>query len=338
MIPSDVAAAWGWTTDALTPVAGGLINATYVVRDSGRPVAALQRLHAIFGAEVNLDIEVVTAHLASQGVETPRLLRTQDGRAWVEHGPHVWRATTWVDGEAVAAVPDVTWAAAGGALVGQFHRAIANLDYTYRFERAGVHDTIAHMTRLAGHISQPAANAEYVALGREILDAVRELPNLPEQPRRHVHGDLKISNLIFRRHPTRGAALVDLDTVGWGTLAFELGDAMRSWCNRSGEDAGRIRFEVELFAAAVESFRSVADPVVTRDERLAIPAGLETICLELAARFANDLFDDKYFGWDPKRFASRRDHNLVRARGQLELARQVRACRTELLDLVLVRT
>ena len=45
---------------------GGLINATYVVRDGGAPIAVVQRLHPIFGAQVNLDIEAVTAHLAAK--------------------------------------------------------------------------------------------------------------------------------------------------------------------------------------------------------------------------------------------------------------------------------
>lgn len=337
MIPTEVAAAWGFATSELSPVVGGLINATYLVRDSGRPIAVVQRLHSIFAPEVNLDIEAVTSHLALQGLETPRLLRTTDGRAWIERDGKVWRATTWVEGEAVASVPDASWAAAAGALVGRFHRALIDFDYSYRFERAGVHDTARHMAQLEGHVATPGAAPPYVALGREILEAVRELPPLPDLPRRHVHGDLKISNVIFRRDPIRAAALVDLDTLGRGTLAFELGDAMRSWCNRCGEDAGRIHFDLAIFAAAIENFRSVADPVVSRQERLAIPAGLETICLELAARFANDLFDDSYFGWDSNRFASRRDHNFVRATGQLELARQVRACRNELLDLVLAQ-
>lgn len=335
MIPPEVAAAWGFSASALAPVAGGLINTTYVARDGQVPVAALQRMHAIFGPEVNLDLDVVTTHIAGQGLETPRLLRTLDGRAWVEHGGHVWRATTWVDGESVAAIPDPSWAAASGALVGQFHRAVRDLDYSYRFERAGVHDTAKHMARLADHVAAQKLPSEYVALGREILDAAQTLPNLAQQPLRHVHGDLKISNIVFRREPTRAVALVDLDTLGRGTLAYELGDAMRSWCNRSGEDAGRVRFELAIFAAAIESFRAVADPLVSHDERRAIPAGLETICFELAARFAVDVFDDCYFGWDPTRFASRREHNVVRARGQLALARQVQACRSDLLDIVL---
>jgi len=102
-VAPEVAAAWGWRLDQIEPVVGGLINATHVVRDGGAPVAALQRLHPVFGAEVNYDLEAVTAHLAARGLETPRLIRTRDGRAWVDDGGHVWRALTWIAGETVPA-------------------------------------------------------------------------------------------------------------------------------------------------------------------------------------------------------------------------------------------
>ena len=62
--------------------------------------------------------------------------------------------------------------------------------------------------------------------------------------------------------------------------------------------------------------------------------GAETVSLELAARFAVDVFRDEYFGWDASRFASRRAHNLVRARGQLALSRAVRAARADALAVV----
>ncbi len=338
MIPLEVASAWGWPVNAIAPFGGGLINTTFVVREAGVPIAALQRLHAIFGPEVNLDLEFVTSHLASQDIETPRLVRTKSGNAWIEHEGKVWRATTWVAGESVAAIPDPSWAAASGALVGTFHRAMAGLDYAYRFARAGVHDTARHLARLNEHVAAQPTTSEAAALGREILEAARALPDLSQQPLRHVHGDLKISNVVFRREPTRAVALVDLDTLGRGTLAYELGDAMRSWCNRSGEDAGSVRFELAIFAAALEGFLAEAAPLVTPGERRAIPLGLETICVELAARFAVDVFEDCYFGWNANRFASRREHNAVRARGQLALARQVRACRSDLLDIALAGT
>jgi Ser/Thr protein kinase RdoA (MazF antagonist) len=340
--PFFPAAAWGWREGALAPHAGGLINQTFVVRDEhGSPIAALQQLHRIFGAEVNLDIEAVTAHLAASGMVTPRILRTLDGRAWVEHEGRVWRALSWIAGESVDKVPSAEWAEAGGRLVGRFHRAVADFTHEYNFTRVGVHDTAKHLARLA-HFEVLACGAgdpdrDAIDLAREILAAARDLPALPELPKRHVHGDLKISNLIFRRTPApTGLCLVDLDTVARGTLAFELGDAMRSWCNPHGEDTTAVTFDLPIFLAAVRGFRSEADPVVSQAEREAIGTGLQIVCIELAARFAVDVFDDSYFGWDPARFSSRREHNLVRARGQLALGRSVGNARAEVRDALLV--
>jgi Ser/Thr protein kinase RdoA (MazF antagonist) len=334
VVPEDVAAAWGWSDPSveIAPLAGGLINATYGVRQGGAPIAVMQRLHPIFGAAVNLDIDAVTSHLAARGLVTPRLIRTRDGRAWHEQGG-VWRALTWVDGETVHAVPGPAWAEAGGALVGAFHRAVVDLSHDYAFARVGVHDTAAHLARLADCVAA-GGDPVAVAIGREILDAARALPALPAVPRRHCHGDLKISNVLFATAPLRGVCLVDLDTVGLSTMAFELGDAMRSWCNPHGEDSGRVAFDLAIFAAAIRGFRDVADPLITTDEKRAIVIGLETVCLELAARFAIDMFRDEYWGWDPARFPSRHAHNLVRAQGQLDLGRAVRAARAEALDLV----
>ncbi|TMQ11637.1 MAG: aminoglycoside phosphotransferase family protein [Deltaproteobacteria bacterium] len=333
MIPDDVVRAWGWGAAEIAELPGGLINATYAVRQAGAPIAVLQRIHPVFAGEVNLDIDAVTTHLAARGLTTPRLLRTSDGRAWHEHAGRVWRALSWVDGTTIYAVPDPAWAEAGGALVGAFHRAVADLAHDYAFARDGVHDTRAHLARLTDHVAA-GGPVEAVAVAREILDAVRGLPEMPDAPRRHCHGDLKISNLLFATAPLCGVCLVDLDTLGLSTIAFELGDAMRSWCNPQGEDRGSVGFDLAIFAAAMRGFRSVADPLVSAGEKTAIVVGLETVCLELAARFAVDVFRDEYFGWDPARFASRRAHNLVRARGQLALGLAVRAVRGDALDLV----
>jgi len=334
MVPDEIIAAWGWQAAEIGELAGGLINATYAVRLGGEPIAVLQRIHPIFGAESNLDLDAVTTHVAARGLTTPRLLPTRQGRAWQVHAGRVWRALTWVDGTTVHSVPDPAWAEAGGALVGAFHRAVADLSYDYAFARAGVHDTPAHLARLADHVAA-GGDAEAVALGAELLDAARGLPVMPEVPRRHCHGDLKISNLLFAVAPVRGVCLVDLDTLGLSTMAFELGDAMRSWCNPFQEDAGSVAFDLAIFAAAIRGFRSVADAIVTDDEKRAIVIGLETVCLELAARFIVDMFRDEYWGWDPARFPSRRAHNLVRGKGQLALGLAVRAVRGDALDLVL---
>jgi Ser/Thr protein kinase RdoA (MazF antagonist) len=333
MVPGDVLAAWGWQAAEVVALTGGLLNETWTIRSGGAPVAVLQRLHPVFGAKVNLDIEAVTAHLAARGLVTPRLLRTRDQHAWHDHDGRVWRALSWIDGTTVHAVPSPAWAEAGGALAGAFHRAVVDLHHDYAFARAGVHDTAAHLARLAGHVTG-GGDSDAVALGREILAAADGLPAMPDVPRRHCHGDLKISNLLFATDPVRGICLVDLDTLGLSTIAFELGDALRSWCNPYGEDAGRVAFDLAVFGAAVRGFCAVADPLITADERTSIVIGLETVCVELAARFAVDLFRDAYFGWDPARFPSRHAHNLIRAQGQLQLALAVRDVRHDALEIV----
>ncbi len=342
MIPDEVIAAYGWQGADIAAIAGGLINATFAVRVDGTPIAVVQRLHPVFGAEVNTDIDAVTSHLAARGLFTPRLIRTRDGAAWVTHEGRVWRALTWVDGITVHRVPDPSWADAAGELVGRFHVAVSDFTHDYAFVRAGVHDTAAHLERLRTAV-EAGGDAEAVALGREVLAAAAALPAMPVLPRRHCHGDLKISNVMFgvvpalpaNPQPVRAHCLVDLDTVGLGTMAFEIGDAMRSWCNPHGEDVEAVQFELPIFEAAIRGFVRAAGSVVSREERASIVVGLETVCIELAARFAVDVFRDEYFGWDPARFPSRRAHNLVRARGQLGLGQSVRAHREHALAIVL---
>jgi Ser/Thr protein kinase RdoA (MazF antagonist) len=354
-----VAAAWGWSGATLRPLAGGLINTTFAVDVGGAPVAVLQRLHPVFAPEVNLDIDAVTSFIAAKGMVTPRLVRTTGGAAWVSENDATWRAMSWVDGVSVHAVPSPTWAESGGELVGRFHRAVADLQHDYKFARTGVHDTDAHLARLGAMLeARPAADdrgAERApaaggsgqwsgaallekaeATGHEILAAARELPPLAaDLPLRHCHGDLKISNLMFHESPPAAHCLVDLDTVGTGTIATEVGDAMRSWCNPRGEDAGAVRFDLVTFAAAMRGYRAAVSGLLSRAELTSIVVGLERVCLELAARFCTDIFEDRYFGWDPTRFASRPAHNLVRSRGQLELFQAVTESRASALDALL---
>jgi Ser/Thr protein kinase RdoA (MazF antagonist) len=360
----QIAARWGFGDAELSRLSGGLINQTFAVKRGGAPVAVLQQLHPIFGAEVNLDLDAVTAHVAARGLVTPRLLRTQDGAAWAVDedddgagagggGPaatRVWRALSWVEGRCVATAPELRWAEAGGALVGRFHQAVADLAHDYHFSRGNVHDTARYFARLralleAGEAAfapspgSPAAAppvapelaAQIVALGHDVLAAAAALSPLPATPPRHCHGDLKLSNLLFTPESgapgaeVRGLCLVDLDTLCRGTIAFELGDAMRSWCNPAGEDTAETAFDLELFGAAMRGYRGVADALLDDAERASIVVGLHTVCVELAARFCIDAFEDRYFGWSPERHPSRRHHNLVRAQSQLTLARSVAA-------------
>jgi Ser/Thr protein kinase RdoA (MazF antagonist) len=294
----------------------------------------LQRLHPIFAGEVNLDLEAVSEHLAAAGLVTPRLLRSASGDRWLVHDGSVWRALTFIEGVTMHRMVDADHAAAAGELVGRFHRALADLDHEFAFRRTGVHDTAAHLGRLARAVVDRGEGDEIhgrgLALAREILDAGARLPPLGDLPLRPAHGDLKVSNILFGAGPTaRAICLIDLDTLGRMSVAYEMGDALRSWCNPEGEDTTDTRFDLDRFGAAVRGYASGLGGMLPAAEVASLPAGLETVSIELAARFCVDVFEDRYFGWNQQRFASRRHHNLVRARGQLTLGRAVAGTRLD---------
>jgi aminoglycoside phosphotransferase (APT) family kinase protein len=177
------------------------------------------------------------------------------------------------------------------------------------------------------------------ALAEQIAVAAEALPPLPVLAPRVCHGDLKFSNVLFADHEPpaseHAVCLIDLDTVGPLSLAYELGDAWRSWCNRAGEDVPDARLDLEILRASVEGYRAGWGRPLDADARRGLLLGVEWVSLELAARFAADALLESYFGWDARRFAGRGEHNLVRARGQWSLHEALvatRAAREALLE------
>ncbi|MEL6183394.1 MAG: phosphotransferase [Myxococcota bacterium] len=305
----------------LTPITTGLINVTYRV-DAPKGRFSLQRLAPIFGREVHADIDAVTSHLASKGLTTPRLILTRAGTLDAEAPDGVWRLMTWIDGQCHNHLTDTESARQAGLLLGKFHRGLADFDEPLHHQRLGVHDTPQHLRGLREALATYTDHADFEdirLLGEAILEAAEALSPLPAVPERIVHGDPKISNLLFD-DGGEGVALIDLDTIARMPLPLELGDAFRSWCNPRGEDASAAQFDLELFEGAMAGYAAATRDQLSNEEREALVIGAQTIMVELAARFCRDALEDRYFGWDRQRFPSRSAHNRVRAAGQLALA------------------
>jgi Ser/Thr protein kinase RdoA (MazF antagonist) len=315
--------AWSDLADLpVAPLAGGLINDTFAV---GRPpVAVVQRLHPIFKPRLHLDLEVITAWVADRGLLTPRLLRTTDGGLWtIDDEERCWRALSWVPGRTVDQLDDPALARAAGALVGRWHEATRDLEHDFEFVRPGAHNTDAHMAHLTETVQLHGAHplhGDVAPLAAELVRRWNAWEGRLDGPVRVCHGDLKISNLRFDDRGV-GLCLLDLDTMANLPLDIEMGDAMRSWCNPRGEDVSEAEFQADLFSAAMQGWRSSFD--APPEDTDALVPGIERIGLELASRFAADALTESYFGWDPGRFQTRGTHNLLRAQGQLSLARSV---------------
>ncbi|MCB9592349.1 MAG: phosphotransferase [Sandaracinaceae bacterium] len=328
-IPDEVLTAYALHEARFTPITSGWINRTLRV-DRGEERFVLQRLHPVFGGEVNRDIDAITRHLGAAGVVTPRVVPARDGRLWVD-ADRPWRMLTFLEGETLDTLRRPVHARSAGALAGRFHRALADLEHTFAFTRPGAHDTSAHLAKLwAIRDSMEAPGPEIGPLADAIL--AYELPAVGELPTRIVHGDLKATNLLFVGD--EAVAVLDLDTLAHGTLPIDVGDALRSWCNPADESSPEARFDRGVFEAAMTGYADATRGWITIDEARAIVATTETIAVELAARFATDVYEDRYFGFDATRYPTRRVHNLARTRAQLSLARSIRAQREPLMAFV----
>jgi Ser/Thr protein kinase RdoA (MazF antagonist) len=320
---------YGLADQTATRFGTGLINDTYLVRVADDLAFVLQRLNRLFKPEVNRDIDVLTRHLALKGAVTQRLIPADNGDLWVLHDDYTWRMSTYVPGVCLNMLDTPVQAAAAGALLGSFHRDIRDLQLTLHTERLGVHDTQRHLNNLRTALEEHRTHRYFPAiavLAREILAEAECLPALPSLPDRLVHGDPKISNLVFTPELDRGICMIDLDTLTYMPLPLELGDAFRSWCNPRGEDTQRSEFRLDLFSGAIEGYASVAGRFVLPLEWRNFVTAAQTIMVELAARFATDALREIYFGWNPDKFADRSTHNQIRAAGQLELYRSLRDC------------
>ncbi|MCL2823190.1 MAG: phosphotransferase [Polyangiaceae bacterium] len=329
--------AWDWSNQPTISVNNsGLINRTLTLSFDGQPTAILQQLNtSIFIPEVNEDIDAITSHLAAKNLRTPRLIRTSEGGLWhTDPEGRIWRCLTY-EGNRTADRPESpkdAWEAA--SFVAQFHSALVDCDWEFRSIRDGAHDTAKHMNLLVTAMqthSEHRLRGDVESVADKILEQWSRWEGREGLPQQMIHGDLKFSNIRFMG--PHAHCLIDLDTLACSTFDIELGDAMRSWCNCSLEDSAESQFSLSTFSAAIHGYRDglvrTANPrVPSEDEWNAIVFGTERIALELAARFARDSLEERYFGWD-SRFGSRGEHCLLRARGQLSLAQSVRDQRCE---------
>lgn len=326
-------AAWGLEGATCSPITVGLINQTFAVESpAGRFI--LQRLNPIFDPMLHHDIEAITRRLESTGLVTPRLVAASDGHLWVEDDlGGVWRLQTRVEGHTVVRVSAPEQCHEAGRLLGRFHAALWDCDHEFRASRLGVHDTRRHLTGLEQALTARSDHRSFDTV-RPLAEAIGELASGLDLdtalPDRVVHGDPKISNVLFDQ-AGRAVCLIDLDTLARMPIPVELGDAFRSWCATSGEDE-EGRFSMSHFAAGLAGYAQGIDGRLSAAEWSAVPVSVLRISTELAARFCADALNESYFGWDPVRFDSASDHNLARTRSMVSLSRSIEGLAGDMAD------
>lgn len=217
-----------------------------------------------------------------------------------------------------------------GKAFGKFNRQLRDFDASQLVESIPhFHDTVYRMESFQRNVEEdPLGRA--ASAGAEIARILENLDfagtlcrqiDAGELPIRVTHNDTKTNNILFDRDTLDPLVIIDLDTCMPGLACYDFGDTIRFAACTAEEDerdCEKMKLDLTLFKAYTEGYLSEMGGVLDSAERQSLAVGAAVITLELASRFLGDyLVGDKYFRIDYP------EHNLVRARAQLALFRDM---------------
>lgn len=318
------------------PLGRGHIHVTFhaIYADSDRDLVLQQLNEHVFPdlEAVMGNIAAVTGHLRRRGGGargTLELVAATGGELLVRDSMGAaWRAFRFVAGtRSYDAVPNDDVARAAAHAFGSFAAALADLD------PGGLAVPIPHFHDLSARLGQLREAAGTNSVGRleEVTaecDAILGLGDTiggalarggaSRLPRRVVHNDCKVNNLLFDEATGEPLCVVDLDTVMPGPVLVDFGELVRTAACDAAEgelDLSRVVYSPSRFEALADGYLAGVGPVLTPSERTLLWAGPPWMALENAARFlADHLGGDRYF---------RSGDNRARACAQLRLAEQL---------------
>ena len=160
----------------------------------------------------------------------------------------------------------------------------------------------------------------YLAL-EELVSKMYHMQQSGELKLKVTHNDTKCNNVLIDKNTKKFLCVIDLDTVMPGLLGNDFGDAIRFVANTSAEDEpdlSKVNIDFDKFTAFATGFVKMLGTTLTKQEKDTLVLGAITMTVECGLRFLTDYIDgDKYFRVEYS------EHNLVRARCQLKLAKSM---------------
>jgi len=296
--------------NALVSILGqGNINDTYLIR-CGTKSFVLQKINdQVFPNPLILikNLQLFSHHLLSLSPTSPQrwedavLIPTLDGSLSVNDDQGaVWRALSYIKNSVCHSHAEtLLQAEQTGWALGHFHKRLDTLETsTMEMSLPGFHDLEKYLKQYE-QISQKSlkSSPNDDLFCRNIINQQREDALLLAQTVateksaiKIIHGDPKIANVLFDLESDLAVSLIDLDTVGPGLLQHDIGDCLRSACNRSGEESrlDEVLFDLDFCEATLTGYFKAVGPLLTSSDRALIYDGLKAITYELGLRFFMD--------------------------------------------------
>lgn len=322
-------------------LSGGNINATYRVTCDGKNEEVdylLQRINKnVFKNPKGImdNIINVTDYISSKNQKTElstlHFSRCKNGNAYVvDDSGDFWRAREFLDCVCFDTTDDLNIIEEAGGAFGEFQFLLDGFDAATLFESIpDFHNTVKRFENLEKSIlnclgdRKDECSSEIRFLLERKNDAAKLINMLNDGslPLRVTHNDTKCNNVVFNKSTLKALAVIDLDTIMSGLSAYDFGDGARSICCSTLEDETdltKVFFDLQRFDAFARGYLGRLHSILTENEISSLVDGVYVMTLELAARFLEDYLNgDVYFKTKNKK------HNLVRARCQIALCKDI---------------
>lgn len=325
----------------------GLINDTYIV-EFKEIKYILQKINDyVFQSPIGVmyNIDLITEYIRNRVIyegenyrnSTLTLVKSKLNKNFViVNDDEYWRCYTWIDGITYDSTTDPEIFCEAGRAVGRFQHLLNgfhtrfltdniknfhNTPYRYEtFKDVVKIDDLDRVKECLPEIEFVKARANKMSI---ITDAIAE----KRIPRRVVHNDTKLNNIMFSKDGKKALCLIDLDTAMKGSLVYDYGDALRLGASTAAEDEvdlSKVNINFDLVKAFTYGFLETIKGIIVKEEIKLLLTGYFTITLELGMRFLTDYLDgDKYFALKDEQKMNRPKINLERARNQFKLVSEI---------------
>ena len=282
--------------------------------------------------QVMENIDKVTEHIRAKrpGQIALHFHHTADRKTYLEDGENFWRMTNFIPSVTFGAVKDLHVVRNAGKAFGEFQGQLSDFDSNQLFETIpGFHNTRSRYENLkrtvaadpCGKVAEVREELDYLFSVQDLACTLTDMCDRGELPLRVTHNDTKINNVLFDKDTGEALVVIDLDTVMPGLVGHDFGDAIRFAANFVEEDcpdAEKAGINMDVFAAFAEGFLSVTADALTKNEIDTLALSAFVLTVELAVRFLDD-----YIQGSPYFKINYPEHNLVRTRCQIALARDI---------------
>ena len=322
----------------ITPLEGGLINSTYKVKmEDGLEDYILQKKNSNIFKDVPSmmnNIVKVTSYLKKKVTqeggdplrEVMTVIPTRKGNPYYRtENNEFWTMSLFIPDTIQFDSPDSPDTAfKGGEGIGKFHMQMADFTDDLVETLPGFHNLGYRLNQwdaslaadLASRAHEVSEEIKWVQKRRPLMEDFWKLIENGLLPKRVVHNDTKISNILFNRNK-EVECVIDLDTVMKNTPLSDFGDAIRTFANTGKEDEtdlNKVGLNLDIFKAYSHGYLSKMKNILSDLEKEYLVFGALYITYEQIVRFLMDYLEgDKYYK------ILYPDHNLVRTRAQMKL-------------------